>query len=80
MPKVKLSQTQSERENIKQNLALLQGGLSCEKMGKILGVSKSTYLNRLKHPSQLTIKEVQNLCQHFRIPVATFIEESLSYK
>lgn len=80
MPKVKLSTAQTERANIKHNLVLLQGGLSCEKMGGILGVSKSTYLNRLKHPTQLTIEEVQNICSHFNISVSSFIEDTLSYK
>lgn len=80
MPKVTLSESQKEREIIKQNLVLLQGGMSCSDMGKIIGVSKSTYINRLKRPTQLTLEEVQRLCKHFRISVATFVSDTLNYK
>lgn len=70
MPKVYLTETQKENDLIKQNLILLQGGLSCTQMGKIMGISKSTYLNRLKTPKRLTIEEVNRICKHFHIPVS----------
>lgn len=79
MPKVTLSESQKEREIIKQNLVLLQGGMSCSDMGKIIGVSKSTYINRLKRPTQLTLEEVQRLCKHFHISVAAFVSDTLNY-
>lgn len=80
MPKVYLTDTQKENDLIKQNLVLLQGGLSCSQMGKIIGVSKSTYLNRLKSPTQLTIQEVNKLCKHFRISVTSFLTERLTWQ
>lgn len=80
MPKVYLTETQKENDLIKQNLILLQGGLSCTQMGKIMGISKSTYLNRLKTPKRLTIEEVNKICKHFHIPVSAFLTEKLTYK
>lgn len=80
MPKVYLTETQKENEIIKQNLILLQGRLSCEQMGRILGVSKSTYLNRLKSPAQLTVCELKKICKHFNISVNSFLTERLTYQ
>lgn len=80
MPKVYLTETQKENELIKQNLVLLQGGLTCEQMGRILGVSKSTYLNRLKSPAHLTVRELAKLCKHFNISVNSFLTERLTYQ
>ena len=80
MPKVYLTETQKENDLIKQNLILLQGGLSCTQMGKIMGISKSTYLNRLKTPKRLTIEEASRICKHFHISISTFLTEKLTYK
>lgn len=80
MPKVYLTENQRENELIKRNLILLQGGLSCTQMGKIIGISKSTYLNRLKNPQQLTLREITKICNHFKIPIETFLSETISYK
>lgn len=80
MPKVYLSDTQRESDLIKQNLTLLQGKLTCSQMGKIIGVSKSTYINRLKSPTQLTIQEVNKICKYFRISVASFLTEKLTWQ
>lgn len=80
MPKVYLTEAQKDNEIIKQNLILLQGRLSCEQMGRILGVSKSTYLNRLKSPAQLTVRELKKICKHFNISVNSFLTERLTYQ
>ena len=80
MPKVYLSDAQRESDLIKQNLTLLQGKLTCSQMGKIIGVSKSTYINRLKSPTQLTIQEVNKLCKHFHISVTSFLTEKLTWQ
>lgn len=80
MPKIYLTETQKENEIIKQNLVLLQGRLSCEQMGRILGVSKSTYLNRLKSPAQLTVRELKKICKHFNISANSFLTERLTYQ
>ena len=78
MPKVYLTETQKENELLKHNLVMLQGRLNCAQMGKIIGVSKSTYINRLKEPTQLTVKELNKLCKHFRINVASFLTTELT--
>lgn len=80
MPKVYLTEIQKENELLKHNLIMLQGGLNCTQMGKIIGVSKSTYINRLKEPTQLTVKELNKLCKHFHIPVATFLTTELALR
>lgn len=80
MPKVYLTDIQKENEMIKHNLKLLQGGKSCIEMGKILGVSKQTYLNRVKHPDRLTICEVSRLCKYFKIEMSHFLTDMLSIK
>lgn len=80
MPKIYLTESQKENDLIKQNLTLLQGRLTCAQMGKIIGVSKSTYLNRLKSPTQLTIQEVNKLCKHFHISVTSFLTERLTWQ
>jgi len=80
MPKIYLTETQKENDLIKYNLLMLQGRLSCEQMGKIIGVSKSTYINRLKSPTQMTIKEASRICKHFHISISTFLTEKLTYK
>lgn len=78
MPKVYLTEAQKENDIIKRNLVVLQGGLTCSEMGKIIGVSKSTYINRLKQPSQLTIKELNKLCKYFHVPVSSFLTTELT--
>lgn len=80
MPRVYLTEAQKENDLIKQNLVLLQGRLTCSQMGKIIGVSKSTYLNRLKSPTQLTIQEVNKLCKHFHVSVTSFLTEKLTWQ
>ena len=78
MPRVYLTESQKENEIIKHNLELLQGKRSCIEMGKILGVSKQTYLNRVKKPDQLTICEVSRLCKYFKIEMSHFLTDMLS--
>lgn len=78
MPKVYLTEAQKENDIIKRNLVVLQGGLTCSEMGKIIGVSKSTYINRLKQPSQLTIKELNKLCKYFHVSVSSFLTTELT--
>lgn len=80
MPKVYLTEIQKENELLKHNLVMLQGRLNCTQMGKIIGVSKSTYINRLKEPTQLTVKELNKLCKHFHIPVTTFLTTELALR
>lgn len=80
MPKIYLTDTQKESDLIKQNLILLQGKLTCSQMGSIMGVSKSTYLNRLKMPTHLTIQEAYKLCKHFRISITSFLTEKLTWQ
>ena len=80
VPKVYLTEAQKENELIKRNLVMLQGGLTCAQMGKILGVSKSTYINRLKEPSHLTIQELNRLCKYFRVNITSFLTGELTLK
>lgn len=80
MPKVFLTESQKYNFIIKNNLILIQGNKSSNEMGKIIGVSKGTYLNRLKSPEQLTVSEVIKLCQYFKINIGSFLTEKLTYK
>lgn len=80
MPKVYLTNEQRNNERIKNNLIILQGRMSCSQMGKIMGVSKSTYLNRLKSPQKMTLKELDRICKHFDVSVANFLTGELSFK
>ena len=80
MPKIYLTDMQKENDLIKRNLIFLQGKLTCTQMGNIIGVSKSTYINRLKSPAQMTIEEASRICKHFHISISTFLTEKLTYK
>lgn len=80
MPKIYLTESQKDYERIKNNLTLMQGKLSCYEMSKIIGTSKSTYINRLKHPEQLTIKEIYKICKYFKIPISSFLADKLTLK
>lgn len=80
MPKIYLTEFQKDCERIRNNLTLIQGKLSCSDMSRIIGTSKSTYINRLKRPEQLTIKEIYKICKYFKIPIASFLTDKLTLK
>ncbi len=80
MSKIYLTDSERKEDIVRYNLQLLQGRLSCTQMGKIIGVSKSTYLNRLKNPMQLTIKEIDRICKYFHVDINSFLTEKLTYK
>lgn len=80
MPKIYLTDMQKENDLIKRNLIFLQGKLTCAQMGDIIGVSKSTYINRLKSPSRLTIQEVSKICKYFHVPITIFLTERLTWQ
>lgn len=78
MPRVTLTESTAERERLKANLKLIQGGRSSSEIAKVIGVSQTTFYNRLKDPESLTLKEVRLLCKKFKIDRARFVADLLS--
>lgn len=78
MPRVTLTESTAERERLKANLKLIQGGRSSSELAKVIGVSQTTFYNRLKDPESLTLKEVRLLCKKFKIDRARFVADLLS--
>lgn len=78
MPKVTLIESTAERERLKANLKLIQGVRSSSEIAKVIGVSQTTFYNRLKDPESLTLKEVRLLCKRFKIDRARFVVDLLS--
>ena len=78
MPRVTLTESTAERERLKANLKLIQGGRSSSEIAEVIGVSQTTFYNRLKDPESLTLKEVRLLCKRFKIDRARFVADLLS--
>lgn len=78
MPRVTLTESTAERERLKANLKLIQGGRSSSEIAKVIGGSQSTYYNRLKDPESLTLREVRMLCKKYKIDRARFITDLLT--
>lgn len=78
MPKITLTESQKYKDRLRKNIKLMQGQKNSDDMAKILGVSKSTYLNRLKHPDKLTLNETRLLCNYFKVSMSKFISDELT--
>ena len=72
MPKVYLTEKQKDCSRLKSNVKLIQGQLSYEDMGNIIGGSKATFSRRMNHPEQFTYGEIKRMCDHFKIDIGTF--------
>ena len=72
MPKVYLTDKQKDISRLKENLKLMQGQMTFEQMGVIIGGSKATFSRRMKNPESLTYKEIKRLCDYFKVDISSF--------
>ena len=77
MPKVHLTEKQKDHDRLIDNLRLIQGRRSNEDMATILGVSRSTYIRKVKQPESLTYQEIKRLCDFTRVDIASFVSGKL---
>ena len=74
MPKVCLTDSQKDNDILLFNMGKIKGGRNWEEIAKLIGVSKSSWYNRiLKDPQSLTIREVKALCRYFKVDPGIFI-------
>ena len=77
MPKVYLTDKEKDHARLIDNLRLIQGRRSNEDMATILGVSRSTYIRKVKQPESLTYQEIKRLCDFTRVDIASFVSGKL---
>lgn len=77
MPKVILAPAQAERERLQHNISLIQGKRTNAAMGKLIGVSGTTFSKRKEDPESLTLAEVRLMCKYFHIDPADFVAKKL---
>ncbi len=78
MPKIKpLTEHEAEVQRLRRNLKLVQGSMTNEEMGRLIGRSDVTYAARLRDPETLTMREMRMICNYFKVDRAKFMTEEL---
>lgn len=77
MPKVTLRPIDKFDRQLKVNIKQLRCDDSYEQFGEKVGMTGSTARRRVLNPLDLTLRELFNICQKFRISVSRFVSEDL---
>ena len=80
MPKVALRQIDKFAIVIKNNLEAAKGGMTYDKLGEIMGISKGTAWARDKCPLDIKLGELFLLCQRKGIDISEFVGGELKLK
>jgi DNA-binding Xre family transcriptional regulator len=79
MPKLRVSVDEVQNRKI---IAAIRYGSEMKqiepvKLSEYIGISRTTYYNRLKHPEQFTVRELRRICKTLNLSITQLLEGKL---